>query len=208
MSDNLPTQEELEQLSHALDEERIWKQSLSRPSDTELVAMFQKPKAIIMAKLKEWKEQKDNLEVSIREILADTEKRSPDEFTTWFIREIIKQTLVKDVLAAEGHICRLQRQLNIIKGHKPRDRITKEHIQQALRVPIKNIIPGPFRKSGKNLICLCPLHNERTPSFQIYTETNTGWCFGCGQGGNSIKLMRFLHNYSFVEAVKNLINLN
>ncbi len=44
----------------------------------------------------------------------------------------------------------------------------------------------------------CPLHGEDTPSFRYYEETNTFYCFGCGIGGDVIKLHR-----EFVERLNN-----
>ncbi|MEM4385922.1 MAG: CHC2 zinc finger domain-containing protein [Candidatus Anstonellales archaeon] len=38
--------------------------------------------------------------------------------------------------------------------------------------------------------CKCPLHDEDTPSFRYYEETNTFYCFGCGAGGDVIELHR------------------
>jgi hypothetical protein len=44
-----------------------------------------------------------------------------------------------------------------------------------------------MEKSGKNLIGLCPFHNEKTPSFTIH-NSNKGkelfYCFGCGAQGD------------------------
>lgn len=44
----------------------------------------------------------------------------------------------------------------------------------------------------------CPLHGEDTPSFRYYEETNTFFCFGCGVGGDIIKLHR-----EFVDRISN-----
>jgi hypothetical protein len=35
---------------------------------------------------------------------------------------------------------------------------------------------------------LCPLHNESTPSFNWYSDSNTFYCFGCQSGGDIITL--------------------
>lgn len=36
----------------------------------------------------------------------------------------------------------------------------------------------------------CPLHDENTPSFRYYEDTNTYNCFGCGSAGDIIQLHR------------------
>ncbi len=41
-----------------------------------------------------------------------------------------------------------------------------------------------LQKSGKSLKGLCPFHNERTPSFYVFPETQTWRCFGCNEGGD------------------------
>lgn len=40
--------------------------------------------------------------------------------------------------------------------------------------------------------CLCPIHNDSTPSFKVYEETNTFYCFGCGVAGKPVDLVRML----------------
>ncbi len=41
-----------------------------------------------------------------------------------------------------------------------------------------------LQKSGKSLKGLCPFHNERTPSFYVFGESQTWRCFGCNEGGD------------------------
>src|ERR1700738_1563217 len=41
-----------------------------------------------------------------------------------------------------------------------------------------------LQKSGKSLKGICPFHNERTPSFYVFAESQTWHCFGCNQGGD------------------------
>jgi len=51
-------------------------------------------------------------------------------------------------------------------------------------------------------ICLCPFHNEKTPSMKIYE--NNFHCFGCGEHGDMINFTAKIFGISSVEAVKRL----
>ena len=37
-----------------------------------------------------------------------------------------------------------------------------------------------LQRRGKNLVGLCPFHSEKTPSFTVYPENGSFYCFGCG----------------------------
>ena len=192
-----------------LDIEEAHRRNLTRYTDAELIKMFRpEVNEIVQAKISEYEDERSALEKTIRCRLAVIMNYDTDDFSKWCARQFVKLTLVKELIQIEKHLYRLKRQGNLIKGRKPRDGlVTRDQIDQAMVVPIQNLIPGPFRKAGKNLICLCPLHNEKTPSFSIYTATNSCFCFGCQQGGNTIKLVQLLHGYNFIEAVKYLLNL-
>ena len=54
---------------------------------------------------------------------------------------------------------------------------------------------------GKNYFCVCPFHDDHSPSMSVSPQKQIFRCFVCGETGNSISfLMRYL-NISFVEAV-------
>lgn len=61
-----------------------------------------------------------------------------------------------------------------------------------------------LRKSGTRYVGCCPFHNERTPSFYVFPNTDTFKCFGCGEGGDVIHFIEKKENRTFVEAVKTL----
>jgi hypothetical protein len=51
--------------------------------------------------------------------------------------------------------------------------------------------PGKMRKVGDRWVARCPLpgHEDRTPSFTVYTESNSWFCFGaCLRGGDVVDL--------------------
>ena len=59
-----------------------------------------------------------------------------------------------------------------------------------------------LRRRGRTLTGLCPFHNEKTPSFTVYPETASYYCFGCGAGGDVITFVRNIENLDYVEAIK------
>ena len=61
-----------------------------------------------------------------------------------------------------------------------------------------------LRRRGRTLTGLCPFHNEKTPSFTVYTENQSFYCFGCGAGGDAVTFVRRAENLDYVEAVKQL----
>ena len=59
-----------------------------------------------------------------------------------------------------------------------------------------------LKRRGKNLVGLCPFHNEKTPSFTIYPENGSFYCFGCGAGGDVITFIGLTENLDYIESVK------
>ncbi len=59
-----------------------------------------------------------------------------------------------------------------------------------------------LKRRGRNLVGLCPFHGEKTPSFNIYTENGSFYCFGCGTGGDVITFIMKIENLDYMEAVK------
>ncbi len=61
-----------------------------------------------------------------------------------------------------------------------------------------------LRKAGKRLVGLCPLHKEKTPSFSVDPVQGLFYCFGCGQGGDAIKLHMATTGDDFPAAIESL----
>lgn len=59
-----------------------------------------------------------------------------------------------------------------------------------------------LRKRGRVSTGLCPFHSEKTPSFTVYPENQSFFCFGCGAGGDVITFIRRIENLEYIEAVK------
>lgn len=73
-----------------------------------------------------------------------------------------------------------------------------------MRCDIEDIVSGyvQLKRRGKNLVGLCPFHNEKTPSFTVYPENGSFYCFGCGAGGEVVSFIRRAENLDFTEAVR------
>ena len=77
-------------------------------------------------------------------------------------------------------------------------------VKKAKEYQIENLYNKELKKTGKTLMGLCPFHQEDTPSFHIYPETNTWYCFACGEGGDVISFYMKLHDVDFQIAVAEL----
>ena len=85
--------------------------------------------------------------------------------------------------------------------------IPQEYIQEVVRRNDIEDIVGQYvqlRRRGRTLTGLCPFHNEKTPSFVVYPDTQSFYCFGCGAAGDVISFVRKYNNLGYVETVKQL----
>ena len=74
------------------------------------------------------------------------------------------------------------------------------------RVPLEGVIGRRVRlvRRGRELIGLCPFHNEKTPSFTVSEEKGFFHCFGCGAHGDVVGFIIRDEGLSFPEAVERL----
>ncbi len=85
--------------------------------------------------------------------------------------------------------------------------IPREYIDEVVRrSDITEVVSSyvQLRHRGRTHTGLCPFHSEKTPSFVVYPETQSFYCFGCGAGGDVITFVRKINNLDYVEAVKML----
>lgn len=75
----------------------------------------------------------------------------------------------------------------------------KEQIKQ--RVNITDALERYTKRRLDKGKCLCPLHNEKTPSFFINESKGVFYCQGCATGGDVITLVMKYLNINFVEAI-------
>lgn len=61
-----------------------------------------------------------------------------------------------------------------------------------------------LKRAGNTYKACCPFHNEKTPSFVVWEQSQQYVCFGCGEKGDLIKFVQKYYNITFPEAVERL----
>jgi len=56
------------------------------------------------------------------------------------------------------------------------------------------------------MVACCPFHSEKTPSFTIFGQGNSYFCFGCSAGGDVISYIMKMENVDYLSAVEILAN--
>ena len=60
----------------------------------------------------------------------------------------------------------------------------------------------PVTQKGKDYKCVCPFHDDHSPSMSISVSKQIYKCFSCGAAGNVFTFVQNYENVSFIEAVK------
>ncbi len=85
--------------------------------------------------------------------------------------------------------------------------ISEEFLNEVrMRTDIDELI-GQYvelKRQGRLSKALCPFHSEKTPSFTVYSDTQSYYCFGCGKGGDAITFIREIENLDYIESVRML----
>jgi DNA primase len=74
------------------------------------------------------------------------------------------------------------------------------------RTDIIELIEGytPLKKAGRSYKGLCPFHQEKTPSFVVFPDSQNFHCFGCGKGGDIFTFYMEIERVDFREALREL----
>lgn len=87
--------------------------------------------------------------------------------------------------------------------------ISPKSIEEVLNtVQIEQVLEDfiDLKRAGSNFKGLCPFHDEKTPSFMVSPAKGIYKCFGCGEGGDSVKFIREHEKLSYPEAIRWLAN--
>ena len=83
--------------------------------------------------------------------------------------------------------------------------IAKEIVEEVLSRTDLGALIGSYvslKRTGSNQTGSCPFHSERTPSFTVFSASNSFYCFGCGAGGDAITFVRKIENLEYEDAVE------
>ena len=65
-----------------------------------------------------------------------------------------------------------------------------------------------LKRTGRHFSCRCPFHQENTPSFVVYPESQNWHCFGaCAKGGDAFTFVMEAEGLSFPNAMKRLAGI-
>jgi DNA primase len=63
-----------------------------------------------------------------------------------------------------------------------------------------------LKPRGREFVCLCPFHDDHSPSMYVVPTKQIYHCFSCGAGGNAIDFVINYHKLPFREALEFLAN--
>ncbi|MCC6313209.1 MAG: DNA primase [Thermomicrobiales bacterium] len=63
---------------------------------------------------------------------------------------------------------------------------------------------APLKRAGRSYKGLCPFHQEKTPSFVVFPDSQNFHCFGCGKGGDAFTFYMGVEHVEFREALTEL----
>lgn len=163
---------------------------------------------MLTTKIQEWREYREKIEEVVRKKLKIIERSK----IPWFWKMWLALNEGAELINIDKHLSRLRFEQQIARGRTWNSAkgkgVSQEQVEAARRADIVVLLQNAgvqLYRSGQNWRGLCPFHQEKNPSFYVYTHDNRFHCFGCSKNGDTITLIRELHGLSFVDAVKSLI---
>ena len=59
-----------------------------------------------------------------------------------------------------------------------------------------------LKRAGSNYNGLCPFHSEKTPSFPVFPDNQSFFCFGCEAGGDAFTFIMRTENLDYKGAIE------
>jgi len=195
------------EIQHRAEEQRI-------NAETDWLEFFPEAKDYIVERAieigKQISETKRSLKTCTEKLVL--EEDYSEKQTALIIAQVFLETEINQ-LARQLHLLTQEVNKHLSKKYrsssqKPDGHFTISEVEGARAFPLVDLFERDGRmlkRSGMNFVTLCPFHDERTPSCQIYVSENQYHCFSCGAHGNPIDYMMDLHKMSFREVLGYLL---
>ncbi|MBX2848935.1 MAG: hypothetical protein KTR16_11485 [Acidiferrobacterales bacterium] len=85
--------------------------------------------------------------------------------------------------------------------HQPSE-ITTQEILASVNIVDLFREHAELRKQGKEYVCLCPIHNEKSPSCHVHEDKQLFHCKGCNAGGSAVDFLAAVHQVDIGEAFR------
>jgi len=123
------------------------------------------------------------------ELFAGEHKKELDELQKKLNWENIKLSSLVDKGAREK-LSQWKKRIELIKSTLSIEQVVSQYIN--------------LGKSGNKFTGRCPFHDDRSPSFVVYPETSSFYCFGCRKGGDIFRFVMEIEKLTFKQAVEAL----
>ncbi|RLB67641.1 MAG: hypothetical protein DRH08_03170 [Deltaproteobacteria bacterium] len=155
------------------------------------------------ARISYLEDENTNLSSQIRPIEADIQQLEDRDTEEWLI-ELRKEFSGYEKLTGKHRSNAIT--IAHLKGQYDEKKtvVTDDMIALAKKVPFNKILK--LEVVGNRAKALCPFHNENTPSFVVYGDTNRGHCHGCGKNVDTIQYLVEIKKINFNEAVLMLLS--
>ena len=91
------------------------------------------------------------------------------------------------------------------KGERTDNSIPPDQIEAVKAShPLADVVPKYTKRDKRTRKWLCPIHNEKSGSFNITPDGGGFICYGCGAKGDVIEFIRRVEGLSFVDAFEHL----
>ena len=82
-----------------------------------------------------------------------------------------------------------------------------DHVSEIkARLPIEELVRQycQLQPKGRNLVSLCPFHNDSHPSFLVSPDKGIAYCFACQSGGDIFSFYQKIERVDFPQALRDL----
>ncbi len=163
-------------------------------------------KKILTNKITEIKGKLKGYEETIKEkiLRIKNEVPEPDHIVYISFLNLLYSGAIAPLLKRRRRLLGLRQALSSKNPSIKNFELLKEQVKQRNIVEVAKGLGLTLKRRGKYYVTRCPFHNDKTPSFCLYPNTNTFFCFGCGEHGDNVNLQMKLTDVDFKTALQEL----